>query len=449
MTATQNSKILIVEDNLVWRESYKKWLGTSYKFEFATNAVDAVRLYEQFLPDLIILDLGLPNIENGLELLDNFISRGSDCQIIVITSSKDHKHALEAQKRGANSYFFKGENIKDELPLMVRRALRMQSLERENKNLKIQLEKTLHFDNIVAVSRQMQNILVLIEKVKNSNEPVLITGESGVGKEVIARHIHERSDCSANAFIAINCAAMPENLLENELFGHEKGAFTGATDLKKGKVELAENGTLFLDEIGELSITLQAKLLRLLQEKRFFRLGGSKELSVKFRLIAATNKNLSEEVIQKRFREDLFYRLNVIPIHIPPLRERPDDIPALVEYFVDKYCKENGLPGVRIDASLVAFLSRVDWQGNIRELENVIKRMLVMNQKQLTISDLPEDIRRSGNSFLYTALAENQTLDAMIKSYVNLVLTHFDGNKKKACEFLKINYRTLQSRIES
>lgn len=441
------NKILIIEDNLVWRESYRKWLGAEYEFKYAADTQQGRAIFAEFKPDLVILDLGLPQIENGLNLLNELIGFGTDAQIIVITASKDHAHALEAQKRGAISYFFKGENIKDELPLLVRRALKMLALERENRNLRSQLEKTFHFENIIAVSKQMQNILSLIERIKNSRESVLITGESGVGKEVVARHIHVRSMADNETFVPINCAAMPENLLENELFGHEKGAFTGATDLKKGKIELAANGTLFLDEIGEIPLALQAKLLRILQDKKFFRLGGTKEISVNFRLIAATNKNLQEEVKQKNFREDLYYRLNVIPINIPPLRERPDDIPALIDFFTYKYCNENKISQPKIETGLVTFLSRMDWEGNIRQLENTLRRMLVLNHKTITMADLPDDLKQSGNSFLHNALLQKQTLDELTANYIKMVVDHLDGNKKAACEFLNINYRTLQKRL--
>ena len=263
-------KVLIVEDNLIWQQSFKKWLGKDYLFEFAPNVEKAKQAFIRFLPDIILLDLGLPKIEQGLALLDFFVSQGSDAKIIVITSSQDHQHALEAQKRGASSYFFKSENIKDELPLMVRRALQMQALERENRALRRKLNEKLVFEGIVAVSKQMQKILHLIEQIRDTLEPVLITGESGVGKEVIARHIHKRSKVAQKPFIAINAAALPETLLENELFGHEKGAFTGAQDLMKGKLELANGGTIFLDEIGDLPPSIQAKLLRVLQEKKFY-----------------------------------------------------------------------------------------------------------------------------------------------------------------------------------
>jgi len=440
-------KILIVEDNIVWYESYKKWLSNHYIFIHSTSPDQGLQYFDEQLPDLVILDLGIPDFNSGFELLDKIVSRGTDAEIIVITSSKDHMHALEAQKRGANAYFFKGENIKDELPFLVRRSLKMQSLERENKRLRHRLDKIFNFEDIIAVSKQMQNILTLIEKVKHNSESVLITGESGVGKEIIARHLHNRGRRKSHPFIAINCAAMPENLLENELFGHEKGAFTGAADLKKGKIELANEGSLFLDEIGDLPLPLQAKLLRVLQERKFYRLGGSKEQASNFRLVAATNKNLRDEVRVKQFREDLFYRLNVIPIHIPPLRERPDDIPALIDYFTRQYCEQNNLPFPRIDPSFISFMSRLNWEGNIRQLENTLKRMLILNHKHLAISDLPEELKQGELHLLHDALLQGQTLEQVDKTYVRLVLEHVHGNKKEACRILDINYRTLQRKL--
>jgi DNA-binding NtrC family response regulator len=444
----RKNKILIIEDNLVWRQSYIKWLRNDYEFIQVDNARSALKVFEEHLPELVILDLGIPQIENGLEVLDKIIACGTDGKVIVITASKDHKHALEAQLRGAYSYFFKGEDIKEELPLLVRRALKMQALERENKRLRRKLDKVFNFENIVAVSKQMQNILALVERVRKSAESVLITGESGVGKEIIARHIHMRSKHRSGSFIAINCAAMPENLLENELFGHEKGAFTGATFLKQGKIELANSGTLFLDEIGDMAMSLQAKLLRVLQEKKFFRLGGLKEITTNFRLLAATNKNLIAEVKSRKFREDLFYRLNVIPIHVPPLRDRPDDIPALIDHFTGKYCLENQLAVPRIEPSLVAFMSKLNWEGNIRQLENTLKRMLILNQKALSITDLPQEFKRNNATFLNSALLENHTLAQIDKHYVRLVLEHVGGNKKEACKILNINYRTLQRKLQ-
>jgi len=446
---TRKHKILIIEDNLIWKQSFEKWLGTDYIFEFATNSQKAKQAFVKFLPDIVLLDLGLPQREQGLEMLDFIFEQGTDAKVIVITSSKDHQDALDAQKKGASSYFFKSENLKDELPLLVKRGIRMQALERENRNLRKQLSASMQFDDIVAVSKQMQDILLLIEQVRNTREPVLLSGESGVGKEVIAQHIHKRSRISNRPFVAINSAALPENLLENELFGHEKGAFTGATDLKKGQLEVVDGGTLFLDEIGELPLTTQAKLLRVLQEKKFYRLGSTKELETDFRLVVATNRNLAEEVKKKQFREDLYYRLNVIPIHIPPLRDRPDDIPSLVSFFIKHYCEENKRKAPKLDPGLVAYLSKLEWKGNVRQLENTLIRMVVLNQKLLTIQNIPEDIQEQVNPVLQNALANNYSMDDLTKMYARLVYEHVGRNKKAASEFLKVNYRTLNTRLTS
>lgn len=444
-----SEKILIIEDNAIWQKKFSKWLGSSYAYKYASNKSDGKNAYNEFLPDIVVLDLGLPAIEIGLEILDYIISQRSDAKVVVITSSQDHQHALEAQKRGAYSYFFKSENIQDELPLIVKRALRMQNLERDNSALRDKLTADMKFENIIAVSKQMQNILKLIEQTRGTREPVLISGESGVGKEVVSKHIHNRSVGKDKPFIAINCAALPENLLENELFGHEKGAFTGSQDLKNGLFELAEGGSLFLDEIGEIPLSIQAKLLRVLQEKKFYRLGGTSEIKATFRLIAATNRTLMDEISNKNFREDLFYRLNVIPIIIPPLRERPDDIPALINYFIDKYCESYKYKSAPIiDSALIAYLSKLEWKGNTRELENTLKRMLVVNNKHLSLKDIPQDIQEQGNPMLQEALLNKYTMDEFTKMYSKLVYEHLNQNKKETCKFLNINYRTLMSRLE-
>jgi len=444
----KNLKILIVEDNIIWQKSYKKWLGPDHIYDFAENSEMAIKVFNRFLPDVVLLDLGLPRIEQGLGTLDELVACRTDAKVIVITASQDHQTALEAQKRGAYSYFSKSEDIKDELPLLIKRAAQMQSLERENRNLRKELNDALKFDGIISISKDMQRILRLIETIKNTLEPVLISGESGVGKEVIAKHIHNRSSRASKPFVAINAAALPENLLENELFGHEKGAFTGADQQKKGLFEMADNGTMFLDEIGELPIMMQAKLLRVLQERKFYRLGGVNEHKTNFRLIAATNRDLSKEVEKHTFREDLFYRINVIPIYISPLRERPDDIPALIDFFVERYCDNNKLSSPTIDSSLIAYLSKMEWKGNIRQLENMIIRMLVFNSKNLTIKDLPEELQEQENPIIKNALSGKLTLDEMTRLYIKLVYEHVNSNKKAACEYLDINYRTLTSRLK-
>jgi DNA-binding NtrC family response regulator len=444
----KNSRILIVEDNELWSESFKQWISDEYDVKVAFNSSDALNLCESFKPDLFILDLGLPQISDGLGLLDDLIKRGQDYQIIVVTSFEEHRYALEAQRRGAYSYFSKGdENLEEALPNLISQAVKMQRLERENKELRSKLKVNIRFDDIVSVSKQMQQLLSTIENIKNSVEPVLITGESGVGKEVIARHIFNQSTRLNQNFVAINCGALPPNLLESELFGYEKGAFTGAMKTTRGKFELAHKGTLFLDEIGDMQLELQVKLLRILETKRFFRLGGEKEIAVNFRFISATNQPLAELIKDNKFREDLFYRVNVIPLHIPPLRERPDDIPAMIDHFADKFCKENEMPRPKFTNRVIAFLSHLPWEGNARELENTIKRLILTNSKQIDIENLPPDILEETNNFLDKALANELTLEEISKIYVKMVLEQKKGNKKEACKLLNVNYRTLMSKL--
>ncbi|OGB63786.1 MAG: hypothetical protein A2Y94_00690 [Caldithrix sp. RBG_13_44_9] len=442
-------KILIIEDNVMWAESYRKWTSQQYDLKMAFNKTEALENFQEFLPDLIILDLGLPQIEDGLNLLEELIKKGHDAKIIVVTSFKDHEYALEAQRRGAYSYFSKGENIEEELPFLIKQALRMLKLERENKELLSKLKNTLHFDHIVSVSQSMQNILNLIEKIKDSSEPVLISGESGVGKEIIARHIYERSQVYRQKFIAINCAAVPANLLESELFGYERGAFTGAVKTTRGKLELGHQGLVFLDEIGEMPLELQSKLLRVLEDKKFFRLGGEKEIEIDFRLVCATNRNLQQLIEQKKFREDLYYRINVIPILIPPLRERPDDIPAIIHHIREKFCLDNNLTVPQITSRTVAYLSHLRWEGNVRELENVIKRLIITGAEKIDLPDLPPDIIEQSNNFLDKALANELTMDELAKIYVKMVLEQKNGNKKETCKLLNINYRTLMAKLSN
>lgn len=446
--AQYTNKVLIAEDNELWSESFKQWINELYDIRIAFNSSDALTLCESFEPDLIILDLGLPQISDGLGLLDDLIKRGQDYQIIVVTSFEEHRYALEAQRRGAYSYFSKGdENLEEALPNLIQQALKMQQLERENKVLRSKLEQNIRFDDIVAVSKQIQSILSTIETIKNSVEPVLITGESGVGKEVIARHIFKQSSRLNESFVAINCGALPPNLLESELFGYEKGAFTGAQKTTRGKFELAHNGTLFLDEIGDMPLELQVKVLRILETKRFFRLGGEKEITINFRLISATNQPLADLIKSNKFREDLFYRLNVIPIHIPPLRERPDDIPAMIEHFTEKFCRENDLTKPKFKNRVIAFLSHLPWEGNSRELENTVKRLILTNPQQIDIENLPPDVLEETDNFLDKALANELTLEKISKIYVKMVLEQKKGNKKEACKLLDINYRTLMSKL--
>ncbi len=448
MPEKKASKILIVEDNDFWAQSYQQWLGDEYEFLALDKPDDVAEQVLHFQPDLIILDLGLPSIEQGMAALDAIIQTGTEAKVIVVTAYEDLKYALEAQRRGAYSFFRKEPELKESLPLMVKQALTMHNLEKENKKLRSRLQNKRSFPGLIAVSRSLNKILDNIDLIKNSKENILITGESGVGKEVIAKYIHYTSKFKDEKFLALNCAALPSNLLESELFGYEKGAFTGAYKTTPGKIELCNNGTLFLDEIGDMPIELQSKFLRVLEEKKFYRIGGQKEIHVNFRLLSATNKILADEVTKGSFREDLYYRLNVIPITIPPLRERPDDIPALIDFFIDQFCLENEFPKPQFSNRLISFLSHLPWKGNTRELFNLIKRLILTGKPHINIEDLPPDLLKYESNFLDQALARQLSLEEISKIYVKMVLEQTDGNKKEACKILNINYRTLMAKLE-
>ena len=301
---------------------------------------------------------------------------------------------------------------------------------------------------IIGVSKNIERIRELIDQVADTGLNTVVYGETGVGKELVVQNLYQKSNRTGKPFVKVNCAALPDTLLESEMFGYEQGAFTGADRRKRGKFEQASGGLLFLDEIGDMSLPLQSKLLHVLQGGDFSPLGSEKNVKMGAWIITATNRELEGDMVNGKFREDLYYRLNVIPIHIPPLRERPDDIPALINYFAQKYSVENQITAPRIEPNLISFLSRLNWQGNIRQLENTLKRMLVLNHKTLSISDVPEEFKHGENSFFNTVLIDHHSLEDVSKKYVKMVLDHVQGNKKVACELLKINYRTLQKKIE-
>lgn len=326
--------------------------------------------------DLIITDMQMPGMD-GFALLKTVKAINRDLPVIMITAYGEVEKAVMAMQAGAYTYLTKPFN-NQELIVNITKAVEHYSLLRENRRLREEVRSRYGFASLVGKNQRMQQIYQLIEKVAPTTASVLITGESGTGKELVARAIHIYSDREKAPFISVNCAALPENLLESELFGHEKGAFTGAVSLRKGRFELADTGTLFLDEIGDIPMTLQAKLLRVLQERTFERVGGSKPLTVDVRFITATNKDLKDEVEKGRFREDLYYRLNVVHVHMPPLRERKDDIPLLIAHFIAKHEKSLGQPGLEISPSALRFLANLPWEGNVRELENTIERATIL-----------------------------------------------------------------------
>lgn len=384
--------ILVVDDEpnylIVLSELLKE---ESYEVVTAKSGEDGIRIVEETDLDLVITDMRMPGMD-GLELLKAIKKYNEELPVIMITAFGEVEKAVVAMKAGAYNYLAKPFN-NEELLVNTRKAIEHYSLIRENLRLRGEARERYGFASIVGKNAKMQEIYQLIEKVAPTPASVLITGESGTGKELVARAIHINSPREKAPFISVNCAALPETLLESELFGHERGAFTGATSMRKGRFELADTGTLFLDEIGDIPLPLQAKLLRVLQERSFERVGGAKPIKVDVRIITATNRDLKGEVDKGGFREDLYYRLNVLHIHMPPLRERADDIPMLTEHFINKFKKLLNRPNLKISGEALRYLTRLPWEGNVRELENTIERAAILcSEDVIQAGDVHPDI---------------------------------------------------------
>ncbi len=380
--------ILVVDDEpnylIVLSELLK---DENYEVFTAENGEQALKIIQKSDLDLVITDMQMP-VMNGMELLREIKNFNSELPVIMITAYGEIEKAVAAMQAGALNYLskpFKNE----ELLVNVKKAIDHYTLIKENKRLRNEVQTRFGFANMVGKNKKMLQLYSMIEKVAPTPASVLITGESGTGKELVAKAIHFNCQRRKRPFVSVNCAALPDNLLESELFGHEKGAFTGAVALRKGRFELADTGTLFLDEIGEMPMLLQAKFLRILQEQVFERVGGTKELQVDVRILAATNKDLKQEVKDGKFREDLFYRLNVLNLHLPPLRERRDDIPLLINHFIKKYAEQLNNPSLDIKPEVVRLLSGLAWEGNVRELENIIERASILcNNNCIEIVDI-------------------------------------------------------------
>ncbi|UCG13839.1 MAG: sigma-54-dependent Fis family transcriptional regulator [Deltaproteobacteria bacterium] len=384
--------ILIVDDEknyLLVLEALLTDVG--YEVITTDSAKDALGLTETHDLDLVITDMRMPGLD-GMEFLARLRSRQPELPVIMMTAYATVEKAVEAMKRGAFDYItkpFKNEELK----LTIRKAIEMHRLMQQNRLLSQELQERFRFDNIVGKSKVMRQVYEVIEKVAQTRASVLITGESGTGKELIARSIHFNSQRRDKPFISVNCSALSETLLESELFGHERGAFTGAIMQRKGRFELAHGGSLFLDEVGDMSPSLQVKLLRVLQEMAFERVGGSKTLKVDARLITASNRDLRREVETGRFREDLYYRLKVVHIKVPPLRQRRDDIPLLVHHFLEKVAKANSISVKDVSQEALRYMYQYDWVGNVRELENVVERAVILcDGNEIDLRDLPEEL---------------------------------------------------------
>jgi len=388
--------VLIVDDEVGTRESLKLILKKDYDVLLAKDAEEAFLQIKEQTPDVILLDIILPD-QDGLRVLEKIKKNDSDSIIIMITATKTVKTAVEAMKLGAFDYITKPFDV-DELRLIVSRALSTQALQKEVQYLREEVDRSFGFGDLIGKSKAMREIFSLVRQVADSKSTILVMGESGTGKELVSRAIHFHSNRKTQPFVTINCAAIPETLIESELFGHERGAFTHAIEKKLGRFEIAHQGTLFLDEIGELSLTTQAKILRFLQEREFNRVGGSKTIKVDVRLITATNKDPNQLIKQGRFREDLYYRINVVPIVLPPLRDRREDIPLLLDHFIQKFNSENNKHVKGVSEESLAVLMDYDWPGNVRELENLIERAVTLtsngyiqpNELPLSLIHLPE-----------------------------------------------------------
>jgi DNA-binding NtrC family response regulator len=457
LSSSKQYNILVVEDNDTLREGMVRVIEKmGPRAQPSADGAQAWALVQKNLFHLIITDYKIPGLD-GISLLQKVKELSPETEVLVITAFGTIELAVEAVQKGAADFITKPFSP-EELTLKVKKILeRIQEREElsriseENVYLRDQFESEFNFGEIVGNSPAMREVYRTIEKVAKGDSSVIIYGESGTGKELVARAIHKASPRAGRAFIRVNCGALAEGVLESELFGHERGAFTGALKRKKGRFELAHNGTIFLDEIGDIPLQTQVKLLRVLQEKEFERVGGEETLRVDVRIIAATNKNLKEEIEKGRFREDLYYRLHIIPIRLPPLRERKEDIPLLTDFFIAKIRQELKLPKLAIDASAREKLQTYTWPGNVRELENVLERAAVLcDHQNIFAKDLPLMVeQRQAADFIPTnGLDLNQTLESVERQLIEKALAEADGVKTEAAKRLGIKTSALYYKLE-
>jgi len=446
------SKILVIDDEPGIREFLEIMLHKSgYLVETVADGLKAIDKIESNLFDLAIVDIQMP-VMNGIEVLKKINEKSPETSVIMITAYASHETAIEAMKLGAYDYITKPFKI-DEIKLVIKNALEKKRLERENIRLKKELETKFGFGHIIGRSPELLRVFELIKRVSELNVNVFIVGESGTGKELVARAIHYSGTRRDGPFVAVNCGAIPETLIESELFGYKKGAFTGAMRDKKGISEIANGGTLFLDEIAELSRLLQVKLLRVIEEKKIRPLGGTETADIDVRIIVATNKNIEEEVAKGNFREDLFYRINVIKIALPPLRERREDIPLLAAHFFNKYSKEMGKDIRGISPKALGILGNFPYPGNVRELENIIARCVALETSDLIQAEtLPNLLGGKDLLDLEASFSSNAGLDRVLgnveKQMIDNALKTTEGNKSEAAKLLGISLRSLRYRLE-
>ncbi len=439
--------ILIVEDEKNTREGLNRALRQNYRTIMVESGEHALQTLKQTTVDILLSDLRMSGMD-GLTLIKRALALDSKPICILLTAYGSIETAVKAMKIGAYDFLTKPVNL-DQLDIVLQRALRSNQLETENRDLRTQLDIKFGLENIIGKSAVMNKLFDMIKQVAPSRATVLIQGESGTGKELVAHAIHNLSARAQGPFIAIHCAALSQQLLESELFGHEKGSFTGAVGRRLGRFELANNGTFFLDEISEITPAVQVKLLRVLEERTFERVGGQETLETDIRLIVATNQDLESMVKENKFRQDLFFRLNVVMITIPPLRERLDDIPLLVQHFIREFAKENDKKIDNIASDALRALTDYSWPGNVRELRNVIEHMIVLTHgNELTVRDLPPGVRLESQDHISTdKIKSNATLQEANKQMIVAALKTFGGNRTHAAKQLGISRRTLHRKI--
>ena len=443
---TRSGRILVVDDEVNARTALAELLrDEGFDVETAADAFKALGKYESFSPHVVVTDLKMPGMD-GIELVKKLRAMEDAAAVVVMTAFGAVSSAVDAMRAGAADYLTKPLNF-DELLVVLDKVLEQQALRREARQLRVRVRDRVAPNNIIGASPPMQRVFEVVDQVAPSKATVLITGESGTGKELVANALHQRSPRANGPFVKLHCAALAESLLECELFGHEKGSLTGAMARKEGRFEIAHGGTLFLDEIGEISPAIQVKLLRFLQEHEFERVGGNQTLRVDVRVIAATNKNLAEEVAKGRFREDLYYRLNVVAVEMPPLRERRTDVPVLAKFFLDRYAKENGKAIESFAPDTLELLSAYDWPGNVRELENAIERAVVLTTGgTVETKSLPPNVRPRITPAGMPTIPGAKL--AEIEKYAILeTLKSTGGSTSKAAEILGISVRTIQYRL--
>lgn len=438
--------ILVIDDEKNIREGLASALEMDgYEVLMAADGSEGLETALHADVDLVITDLRMPGI-SGEEVLRRVTSETPGIPVIVLTGHGTVESAVEAMRAGAYDFLTKPLNL-DRLSLLVRRALQNRELALQNRELAREIEGKKSFEHIIGKSQAMLKVFDVVKRVAPTKASVLITGESGVGKELIANAIHNLSPRKDKPFVKVHCAALAETLLESELFGHEKGSFTGAVARKRGRFELAHQGTIFLDEIGEIDQTVQIKILRVLQDKKFERVGGEETLEVDVRVVTATNRDLEREIAEGRFREDLFYRLNVVRIHVPPLRERKDDLPLMIASFLREFSEENGKKVDGFDPKARSALYAYDWPGNVRQLRNCVESAVVMASGSLiTLDDLPPSIR-SGDEVPSIRIPVGVTMDSAEREVILQTLSAQNGNKSKTAEVLGIGRKTLHRKL--